>query len=128
VTPVAVKTEVELAQMSPLASPPTEDYVAVLANGRRIDAKVAIVAWLLEVDIIGTSQEVEKIPCAQGLEFDRAQPTKFPASLALTLAGVYSETNSVAASGLREVSKNFGVRRSVGFAGSPHLLERARPN
>jgi hypothetical protein len=38
------------------AKPPTDDDVTVLPDGRRLDSKEAVEAWLIEVDAIRMSE------------------------------------------------------------------------
>ena len=46
------KTVVEWAERMRSAGPPTEDDVTVLLDGRRLDSRESIEAWLTEVDAI----------------------------------------------------------------------------
>ena len=46
------KTVVEWAERMHSAGPPTEDDVTVLLDGRRLDSRESIEAWLTEVDAI----------------------------------------------------------------------------
>jgi hypothetical protein len=51
-----VKTVAELAEQMRFAKPPTEDDVTVLPDGRRLDSREALKAWLIEVDAIRASE------------------------------------------------------------------------
>jgi hypothetical protein len=46
------KTVVEWAERMSSAAPPTEDDVTVLLDGRRLDSRESVEAWLTEVDAI----------------------------------------------------------------------------
>ncbi len=46
------KTVVEWAERMHSAAPPTEDDVTVLLDGRRLDSRESVEAWLAEVDAI----------------------------------------------------------------------------
>jgi hypothetical protein len=46
----------ELAEQMRFAKPPTEDDVTVLPDGRRLDSREALKAWLIEVDAIRASE------------------------------------------------------------------------
>jgi hypothetical protein len=50
------KTVAELAERMRFAKRPTEDDVTVLPDGRRLDSKDAVEAWLIEVDAIRASE------------------------------------------------------------------------
>ena len=52
----SVKTVAELAERMRYAKAPTEDDVTVLPDGRRLDSKEAVEAWLIEVDAIRMSE------------------------------------------------------------------------
>jgi hypothetical protein len=49
-------TVAELAERMRFAKHPTEDDVTVLPDGRRLDSKEAVVAWLIEVDAIRAAE------------------------------------------------------------------------
>jgi hypothetical protein len=46
------KTVIEWAERMHSAGPPTEDDVTVLLDGRRLDSRESVEAWLTEVDAI----------------------------------------------------------------------------
>jgi hypothetical protein len=46
------KTVAEWAERMHSAEPPTEDDVTVLLNGRRLDSKESVEAWLKEVEAL----------------------------------------------------------------------------
>jgi hypothetical protein len=46
------KTVVEWAELMHTAGAPTEDDVTVLLDGRRLDSRESVEAWLTEVDAI----------------------------------------------------------------------------
>ena len=50
------KTVAELAERMRFAKPPTEDDVTVLLDGRRLETKEAVEAWLVELDGIRASE------------------------------------------------------------------------
>ena len=50
------KTVAELAERMRFAKHPTEDDVTVLPDGRRLDSKEAVEAWLIEVDAIRAAE------------------------------------------------------------------------
>ena len=50
------KTVAELAERMRFAKPPTDDDVTVLLDGRRLDTKEAVEAWLVELDGIRASE------------------------------------------------------------------------
>ena len=51
-----VKTVAELAERMRFAKPPTEDDVTALPDGRRLDSREAVEAWLIEVEAIRASE------------------------------------------------------------------------
>lgn len=57
-----VMTVEELAEALRHASPPTEDDVTILWDGRRIDSREAVMQWLAEID----AKRAEEAAAANG--------------------------------------------------------------
>ena len=58
-TKQVAKTVTELAERMGYAGPPTDDEVTTLLDGRRLDSKEAVEAWLIEVDAIRKSHATD---------------------------------------------------------------------